>query len=294
MNPLTNEICTRERFVDSYKSKKLGERIASILDGHEIFPLTFKNPKFTFVNILGLTVYFSGALTADKRNRYDAMISGTRTQQSDLSAIMESELGLKMRECRKSTFDFSENGGAYARLLSFMGFFTSRGTDNDLHRKARMGSELPAYLAEMIATYDESSARIQGTCRKYIRDLIAVCFDTKGRTIKRKDYNAVEIELLTQPSSEQIDAQARQIVKAINLLYPKVELSDVNMFWQKINSGNSREKYEGHIHIPLEKAVFFPNAANSAASIEIKINLRPSRYSFESSNFKDKARSNSI
>ncbi len=294
MNPLTKEICTRERFINSYKSKKLGERIAGILDEHDIFPLTCKNPKLVFVNILGLTVYFSGSLTADKRNRYDAMISGTRDQQRDLSTIMESELGLKMREYKKATFDFGENGGAYARLLSFMGFFTSRGADNDIHRKARMGSELPAYLTEIIDTYDKSSARIQGTCRKYIRDLIAICFDTKGRAVRRKGYSAVEIELLTQPSQEHIETQARQIVKTINLLYPKVELNDGNILCQEIMSGNSKGKYEGHVHIPLEKAVFFPNYANSAASIEVKINLRPSRYSFESSNFKDKARNITI
>jgi hypothetical protein len=291
MGILANEICTREEFVASYKSEKLGERVASVLDKYNIFPLTCKNPKLVFVNILGLAVYFSGALTADKRNRYDAMISNTKAQQRDLSSLMEAELGLRMRERRESTFDFGENGGAYARLLSLMGFFTSRGADDDIHRKARIGSELPKYLVEIIETYNVSSERVRGTCRKYIRDLVSVCFDAKGRAISRKDYNAVEIELLTQPTEEHIEKQARQIVKAINSVYPKVGLDASNIFCQRINSGKSREKYEGHIHIPLEKAIHFPNYGNSAASIEVKVGLRPSRYSFESSNFNDRARS---
>ena len=280
---LGREICTGERFLDSYSDKVRASKMLEKLEKHNVFPLTYQNPKLVYLNILGLYAYFSGTLTQSGPT-FDAMISGGREQQRDLSEVMLSELGLTLRK-HKGSFEFGENGGTYARLLSLMGFFTSRGSRLDLQRKARVGTELPSYLADVIEQFEDLTLKSQGVCKKFLRDLVSVCFDTKGYTRNRGAAQELLLELLTQPSPELAGKQGRQIVRAMQIVYPLVGVKEDQISVREIKSGDSRKKYEGSVHIPLEQAVLFPNNFNSAASIEIHVLLRPSRYSFEHTTF---------
>jgi len=282
MDVLDREICSRERFLDSYKNKSQAVKLLGKLERKDIFPLTYQNPKLAFLNVLGLHAYFSGTLTHSGPT-YDAMISGGREQQRDLRAIMDAELGLKFRESNGS-FEFGKNGGTYARLLSLMGFFASRGTRSDIHRKARIGTELPTYLTDVIDNFGKLTLKSRGVCKKFLRDLVSVCFDTKGYARNRSSPELL-LELLTQPSAELVEKQGLQIVRSMQIVYPHIGFNDSQISVREVKSGESRQKYEGNIHIPLEQAVLFPNNFNSSASIEIQVRLRPSRYSFEHTAF---------
>jgi hypothetical protein len=280
---LGREICSRQLFLESYSDKARAEKLLVRLDRRGVFPLTYQNPKLAFLNVLGLYTYFSGALTQSK-STFDAMISGGREQQRDLSVIMASELGLTLRENRRS-FEFGENGGTYARLLSLMGFFTSRGSRFELQRKASVGTGLPVYLTDVIEQFEKLTLKSKGVCKKFLRDLVSVCFDTKGYTRTRGTSQELLLELLTQPSAELVQRQGLQIIHAMQIVYPAVGIKDSQLSVREIKSGESRQKYEGSIHIPLEQAVLFPNNFNSAGSIEVSVRLRPSRYSFEHTTF---------
>ncbi len=284
INLLEDEICTRQQFIDSYQMKGQAQSFAAMLDRHEIFPLTFRNPKLTFLNTLGLHVYFSGALTKYKGSQYDASICGGRKQQRDLSETVESELGMKLRR-RRNDLEFGENGGTYARLLSLMGFFTSKGSSDSIERKARIGSELPAYLSNLIEHFDELTLASKGTCRKFVRDLVSVCFDTKGYARNRNSrFQELVIEMLTQPTPELVEKQGRQIVSALNIVYPKIGITQDQIHVSELKY-SSDKRYEGAIVIPLEQAILFPNYANSMSPIEIVVNMRPCTYSFDTSCF---------
>ncbi len=279
-NILNEEICTREQFVESYKRHGNGERAAAILDNKDIFPLTYSNPKCAHLNVLGLYVYLSGALTKADRNRYDAMISGGRKHQRDITDLMESELGMTFRRS-ENDWEFAENGAPYARLLSLRGFNTSHGTSENIERKAATGSQLPAYLTDIIEQYNALDARSKKLGRRLLKDLIGVCFDTKvyarHTSLRTAD---VELELLTQPSRALIKWQARDIIGAINIAYPVVGVREDQIRVHKIRSVNP-SKYEGRISIPMKQALRFPTDSCSSAIVAIQLCVKPSKYSFE-------------
>ncbi len=279
-NILNDEICTREQFLESYHRQGNGERATAILDKSDIFPLTYSNPKFAHLNVLGLYVYLSGALTKADRNRYDAMISGGRKHQRDITDLMESELGMTFRKS-ENDWEFAENGAVYARLLSLMGFHTSNGTSENIERKAATGSQLPKYLTNIIENYDALDARSRKLGRRLLKDLIGVCFDAKAYARHTSLRSAdLELELLTQPSRALIRKQAHDIIGSIAIAYPQVGVREDQIRVHKIRSADP-PKYEGRISIPMKQALRFPTDGASSAIVAIQLCIKPSRYSFE-------------
>lgn len=290
---LKAKICTREEFVETYGKKGVGEKKAAVLDKYGIFPVSYRNPRLARLNVLGLYVYFSGGLRTTSRNTYSATISRGRAQQHDISNIIESELGLTLRKRipkkekkekkiddlkNKYDLDFSQNGGPYARLLSLMGFFTSDGTRDSIERKSRLGSELPKYLTDLIEHYDELAPWKQRRYKKLLRDMIAVCFETKVHVKQRQNrVEYLELELLTQPSSGLVEKQGRQIISAFKIVYPKVELKEEQIRWRE----NHKKRFEGHINLTLEQAIALQRDPVHAISIGFQAKVLPSRYSFE-------------
>lgn len=289
---LKMNICTRQEFVDTYGKLGVGEKRAAVLDEYGIFPVSYRNPILSRLNVLGLYVYFSGSLRTYAGNKYTGTISKGRTQQHDIDSIIESELGLKLRKRipkkekktdnleKRYDIDFGTNGGSYARLLSLMGFFTSNGVRSNIARKSRHGSELPKYLTDLIENYDKLAPWKKEKYKRLLRDMIAVCFETKTYVKQRQNrFEYVELELLTQPSLELVEKQGRQIIRAFNIVYPKVELKEEQMRWRKVKS--HKKQFVGHIEVTLEQAIMLQSDPVHAVSIGLQARVLPSRYSFE-------------
>ena len=282
---LGREICTKEDFIRSFRSQRKGEKTASLLDEHDIFPLTYGNPKLACLNTLGLYVYFSGALTLNGKNQFDASVAGGRPHQRDLSSLTESELGLKLQPREKKMksgensycWYFGENAGPYARLLSFMDVHTSYGNAECIQRKARTGSVLPHYLVYAIDRYENLSKESKDVCKSLLTDFVTVCIDTKGSVQKWGKHQALNLELLTQPSHNLVYQQGLQILGAISIAYPEIVIKGDELFVSRIKSGKSKGKYDGYIRILADQ---IPNSLNMP-SLEIRMHLTPACYSFE-------------
>lgn len=265
-----DEICTREDFLRTYpKQIYYAEKAAAFLDERGIFPLTYSNPQLVHLNTLGLYVYYSGSLLV-AHPRAGARLARGRDHQHDLTAIWKRHLGLTFID-NDVALAFGQNGATYARLLSAMGFHTNDEPCSERpQRKARTGSQIPAYLRCIISTFDELGRDSRKNLRRYISDLVAVCFDTRASV---RSNRGLRVDLLSQPTEELVIEEALQLVAAVNHLYPSVSLNpkDISVY-------SNQGKWQGYITLPFEKTLGFPQG--SFSPVKVKVHVEP-RFSFE-------------
>jgi hypothetical protein len=258
------EIVRKDDFIYSYDSEIKAGQALRVLDDHQVFPLTYMNPKLIVLNILGLNTYFTGSLKKAGKT-YAASITG-RHAGKDIEALADSSLGLKLdrradvrTEHSQDSLYFSTNGAYYARLLSLMGWPSENG------RKASNGTELPMYLTRIIDMYDELGIPTQRYVKKFVSDLVRIWLVCKSRTSTK--CPSITSHFMSQPSEEQVILQGKQLVKATNIVYPQVQLSadDINTEYDP-REGN----WSGNVYFTIEKIIQFPR--RSPFSVRTSIN----------------------
>ena len=147
-NIMDQEITTRKEFINGYRNTAAGERGAGILDKKRVFPLTYRNPRLSFLNCLGLYTYFSGSVNIireTKKDQYNGFLHLPGKEREAVVSGFNSALGLGLNP-RGKGFQFGRNGNVCARLLECAGFFMSERNEGDgkaRQTKARVGSSLP-------------------------------------------------------------------------------------------------------------------------------------------------------
>ncbi len=260
VNAPLEEIASKTDFEATYQRTYMAKKPLQFLEQQGIFPLTAKNPKLIYLNVLGLYAYLSGHL-GNKNQNYNATIScnGLNIPKSDL----EYQLGLKLVEKKKCLL-FGKNGATYARLLYAMGFYTSSG-GKTRSTKAKTGSRLPPYLENFIINYNGLSRELKKLAKPLLRDLLSVWFDAKGDVPSNR---VIRVDTLSQPTPEKAKEQARIFLSAVNHLYPSVDAPSCEI---RTNENKLLRSYISRVTFSIDQLLQFPSSGGSPVEIHARI-----------------------
>ncbi|MBU0615802.1 MAG: hypothetical protein KJ601_06950 [Nanoarchaeota archaeon] len=265
-------IATGDSFASTYNTVHWAEKGVAFMESRGIFPLTLSSPQMPAINRLGLYSYYSGAITVAGGDAEGHIIRGEKEYHLPREE-WEDRLGFMVKEYQNK-WSFSKNGAYYARLLHSAGWHTITEPGKDgKQRKASVGSRLPPYLCELIDNYDRLTKDSRTLAGKYLRDVISVWFDTKGRVVTER---GVRVRLLSQPTEEDLREQAEQLVSVVNSLYPNVGLDkdrDINVAEIKDPEKKGENVFGGYVSFSLEKLLGFP--ANGATPVKFDIRIEP-------------------
>jgi len=266
-NIVDREICTRQDFLDTYKRKHPAKQALQFLEDHSIFPLTLRNPKLTYLNLLGSYIYFSGNLRKDK-NAFRVQIS--IPEKPILRDICEEELGLELisehTALNTPVTRFTTNGSLYARLLYVSGVPATSGSKESRETKSSMGTCIPNYLTDIITNWETFSREKRFITRKYVRDFVTIAFETRSHP----QMGGLKLHLPNQPTMKLCKQQARLFEKAYNIAFPKTEEISVR-------TGISKSGFEGYssqVHFSLKKILKLTNKnRNKDSPFRIKVEI---------------------
>jgi hypothetical protein len=218
------DIVTTEQYEKEYKQKWSAELATSFLQSKGIFPLKYSNKKLPLLTLLGMYTYLSGSLSASPHSKPPVMRARISQAQSFPNEIVEAcseHLGLILKSDGKD-YEFSQNGAYYARLLWKMGFHASEDPIGNTKKKATLGSDLPTYLTRLTTDYDKLNITSKSKAKYLLKIMTSALFNTKGYT---SDKIPLTVQLIPQPSEEQLITQAKFWVDAINIIYPEIQMN---------------------------------------------------------------------
>lgn len=271
-------IISEDQFRGSYNESWRADSPVSFLRNSGIFKgidkygrnaLTYGSPLIVPFTILGLYTHFSGYLGVSKLSKegrataFSASTERRTSGQKDWRKYLEGQLDFKFNE------DFlGVNGSNYTRLLVLAGFSASMNPDkNNIQTKATRGALLPEYLTFPIKRYEELSARSKITARTLTRLVVDSFCDTRF-VVKNSDHGAARYSLVSQPSKEMLFRSGRQIIDAMNLLYPALKLSECENIC-RIEERKDRNVFEGMICIPNDQLRRLPAGNRFPAKLRV-------------------------
>lgn len=235
------------------------------------FPLTYESREMTYLNTLGLYVYYSGSISVYQGKSTAGYIS----ENGMVPPVeqWEENLGMNFMPLKRGVRNFGENGAKIIRLLHAMGFHSSsyQGTRHDRYTRKDAGSQLPPYLIFLIDNHDKMNRDSRQISKRYLRDVISVWFHTKE---DRKVSESYRVYLLSRATEEEIDAEADTMLKVMSIVYPRVEMDLKRDFYKK---QAKPDLWVGSINFPIGRLVQFPRGVSP---VKIDVQARPV-FSFE-------------
>ncbi len=250
-------LLTRDQFMESYARSNYAREGARVMDNHVFVagaPLTYRSRALPFITLLGLYTHYSGNLSVaslraeGKPCGFSASII-LRKRGEDLRDVWKERLGLEMMPtaARKESaaYGYGVNGGPYARLLHLLGYSTSMAPCREARNtKTRRGASLPPYLQTLIDQHALLDGPSRDIARFYLRDLIAAFFDT--RVVESILGTSIRLQLISQHSVEAVRAQGRQMVAAMNIVYPDLQAHPEEVV-KVVSEEKAHARYDGYI-----------------------------------------------
>ena len=252
-------LLTREQFEASYASEYYGEKGGEFLASKGIFDqpgesLGYASRQLPLLNILGLYSHFSGTLYAGATNfqgsstRFDADLGKKGKHIPELLSLFKEELGIAFHG-KAEEYRFGKNGKIYARLLHAIGFSASmpleREQTQNENTKTERNAQLPPYLLTLEEEYKTLGKEDQKLARRYLRDVVAVFFDSCRKEYEKKDSNSVLfLKVMSKRTSELVKEEASTLIRFMNCAYAGLEASVEKNFFP-ITPDEKRPYYQG-------------------------------------------------
>ncbi len=226
-------LVTRQQYLDLFAHPAMAEESARVLDEHEVFDkrqaLWYDSKHMPLISLLGLYTHFSGTLfsagTLDDGTptKFQATL-GDRIIPPVLLEAWTSCLGFQFCTQEKS-YRFKEHGAPYARLLYLLGFSTSleSARNGKFNSKAERGAAFPSFLTRCESSYNQLGTSDKRMVRKYLRDLIQVCFQTTASFSQGESECA--LSLAAQRTPKLVRKNASFLFNAMRILYPALKTS---------------------------------------------------------------------
>src|SRR3989338_560581 len=280
-------LLTQEQFETSYSYANHGKTCGEFLANRGVFDgfkgaLKYGNRKLPIISLLGLYTHFSGMLyagaitTQNTFTKFDADLGKSGRQISQLLPVFEEELGLSFHSKERS-YRFKENGKVYARLLHLLGFSASMPLEREFcfnqNTKTQRNAQLPLYLLALEEEFLQLGKNDQRLARKYLRDVVAVLFDSCIKEYDKKDSNSIlSLRVMSRRTPEQVREEASTLIKIMNCAYPNLN-SSLEKHFSLIAPEKAKAYYQGLIKFGPEDLarvstpeIMFP--AKQAISIE--------------------------
>jgi len=268
------KVCTIDDVMETFKlttgrSRSRATKAANFLEEEKIFPLTYGNPKLAPLNVLGLLVYLTGNLRNTEQS-YRAAISCKGNHARSVFPSLEDALNISLPPVENDSHIIGRNGSLYGRLLFATGYPVSSGTSAERETKAKIGTKLPPYLANIISGWNDLTMENREVCAKYIRDFLSTLMDARSGYNKR----SFRVSTLCQPNETLVEEQLGQIKQTFKCLYGNIIDPDS---WA-CSVVSSCRPLAGKITIPSEDV--YKLATKTHLPIKVEICQTAPKYSF--------------
>lgn len=234
-------LVTLEEFLSTYEDKDHPRAASAVefLESRKLLPLAYNSPLFPDLNILISLALWSGSLLLDSANRPRVNLHlDELVRMSIEDALTDLKVDLTGTN---NYYSLGNNGSAYSRLISqIRGMPLSQGNRNQVDRKAGKEVTLPEYINFLVEKYSKLHNNDRDIARKILADHTNVLLQTRLRYGSPFHF---QVQLFECPSKDSTDELARQVLRLISTVYPRIGLSPSSVArWTK--AGKKYTRYQ--------------------------------------------------
>ena len=171
----------------------------------------------------------------------------------------------------------------YARLLYLLGFSASTPKERksliSQNTKTQRDAQLPSYLLALKEKCPQLGKTDQKLARKYLRDVVAVFFDSCIKEYEQRESNSVLVlRVMSRRTPEQVREEASTLIKIMNCAYPDLN-SSLEEHFSPIVPEKAKTYYQGLIKFGPEDLARVSTPENMFPAKQV-VTLKP-RFSYQ-------------